>query len=126
MRPIPPKLKQDLLNDPYYKRCCLSTVQPKNGVDTGVCDGRVTFEHAIIFKGRQLNEKWAIIPLCEKHHAVNQYQDAGTMNKELSEWIAINRASNQELRAVSKAIDYQHKKDYLNDKYGIPSTNVNL
>lgn len=89
----------------------------------GGCDGRVTWEHAIIFDGKQLNEKWAIIPLCEWHHAVNKHQDGGDLNKEMNVWVAVNRATSEELIAVSKAIDYLQLRERLNEKYGIPNTN---
>ena len=106
MRKIPQKLKDEILADPFYIKCARA----------GGCKGRITWEHAIIFQGRQLNEKWAIIPLCEYHHAVGIYQDCGDLNKEENERIALNRATDQELLAVSKAIDYLSRRKYLNEK----------
>lgn len=111
MRPIPLKLREEMGNDPYYKICARSN----DG-----CDGRITFEHAVIFAGRQLNEKWSILPLCEFHHAVNKHQDNGSLNKEINLWICLNRASEQELSQVSKAINYKGLRDRLNKVYGIP------
>ena len=109
MRKISEELKEDILQDPYYEKCARQK--------DGSCDGRITFEHSIIFKGSQLNEKYAIIPLCEYHHAVNQYQDGGDLNKEINECISLNRATKSELQAISKAIDYTHRLNYLNNKY---------
>ena len=87
-----------MLADTYYKKCAREK--------EGNCAGRITFEHAIIYAGRQLNEKWAIIPLCEYHHAVNQYQDTGDLDKQKNICIALMRATDEELLAISKAIDY--------------------
>lgn len=110
MRPIPPKLKANILADEYYSRCAREM--------DGGCGGRITWEHAIIFQGRQLNEKWAIIPLCAYHHAVDQFQDGQGLIKEKNVWIALNRATEAELKAVSKATDYARLRDRLNMKYG--------
>jgi len=96
--------------DPYYQSCSLSCL--------GDCGGGITWEHSLIYQGRQLNEKWAIIPLCEKHHGINNYQDVTALDKERSEWVALNRATDAELLAISKVVNYQHKKKYLNDKFG--------
>lgn len=97
--------------DPYYEKCCMAF--------RGGCDGRITWEHTIIFAGRQLNEKWAIIPLCEYHHAVNKHQDGGDLNKEMNVWFALNRATDIELKMVSKAINYLQLKERLNGIYNV-------
>jgi len=81
------------------------------------CRGSNTFEHAIIYAGRQLDEAWAIVILCEYHHAVNNYQDGGDLDKEINMWLALNQATEEELRAVSKATDYVRMRERLNQKY---------
>lgn len=98
-----------MADDPYYKICARHKC--------GECDGRITWEHVIIFASKQLNEKWAIIPLCEYHHAVDNHQDGGDLQKEINLWIALNRANEGELVAISKAIDYVREKKRLNEKY---------
>jgi hypothetical protein len=110
MRPIPPKLKQEILDDKFYSKCARN--------DEGNCQGRITWEHAIIHAGRQLNEKWAIIPICAFHHGVDLFQDTGDMNKEKHVHIALQRATERDLRAISKAIDYVALKARLELKYG--------
>lgn len=92
--------------DPYYKVCAR--------MRDGSCAGRITWEHAIIYKGQQLNEKWAIIPLCEYHHAVGQYQDGGDLDKNENIRIAVNRATDEELQRISRAIDYIALRERLN------------
>lgn len=110
MTPIPQKLREELAQDLYYKKCARS--------EEGNCDGRITFEHAIIYAGRQVQEKWAIIPICTYHHSVNEYQDSGDLNKEKHVWIALNRATDEELQAISKAVNYLELRDRLNKQYG--------
>lgn len=112
MRKIAPELKTLLLSDSDYKKCLRQV-----WLQDHVCRGRITWEHAIIYKGQQLNERWAIIPICAYAHSVDKWQDSGILNKEINEWIAINRATDEELQAVSKAVNYKQKREYLNGKY---------
>lgn len=109
MRKIPPELREEMANDIYYKTCARK--------DEGNCQGRITWEHAIIFAGRQVNEKWAILPICEFHHGVNNFQDRGDLNKKKHIWLALNRATDEELLKVSKAINYLELRERLNAIY---------
>lgn len=77
MSPIPKPLLKEILADPYYKVCARADDN---------CDGRITFEHCFIYCGRQIQELWAIIPLCWYHHL-----GAG-LNKELNHYISLGRA----------------------------------
>jgi hypothetical protein len=86
--------------------------------DEGNCAGRLTKEHAIIYAGKQLQEDWAILDICEYHHDVNKFQGNGDLNKEKHVWIALCRATEDDLRAISKAIDYNALRGRLNIKYG--------
>lgn len=86
--------------------------------DEGNCKGRLTKEHAIIYAGKQLQEDWAILDICEYHHGVNNYQDRGDLNKEKHHWLALNRATDEQLLAISKAENYIAKRDRLNKIYG--------
>ena len=54
MRPIPNKLRQEMEADPYYKRCAWhGRPHPGKKID----------HHNLIFAGRQVNEKWCILPI---------------------------------------------------------------
>lgn len=109
---IKQKDRKIMEEDPFYTVCSL------NGWFGHECGGRITREHALIYKGRKIQELWAIIPLCAKYHSVDQYQDNGLLNKELNVWVALNRATDEELQRHSKLEDYIYMRDYLNDKYG--------
>lgn len=85
----------------------------------GNCDGRLTKEHAVTYAGKQIQEEWAILDICEYHHAVGKYQDGGDLDKEKHLRIALNRATDDELRAISKATDYIALRDRLNRKYEV-------
>lgn len=109
-----PSLRKDIGEDPEYSRCSLQGI---SFVDE--CEGRITREHALIYAGKKIQEKWAIIPLCAKHHAVDQFQDAGTMVKQRNVWVALNRATPEELRRFSKAVNYERMRATLNEEFGV-------
>lgn len=102
MRKIPPELKNEILEDPFYKECSRKSF---------VCEGRITWEHTLIYGGQQINEKWAIIPLCIFHHL------GKGLIKEINVAIALNRATDDELLKYSKVINYKRERDRLNKKY---------
>lgn len=112
MNNIPQKLRKELANDPFYKLCA------RRGLFGHVCGGKITWEHAMYYAGKQLQARWAIIPLCAKAHSVNEYQDGGDMDKHLNEWIALSRATDDDLLPICKVIDYFHYRSFLNKKFG--------
>lgn len=120
---IPLADRKEWAKDPFYSVCALK------GHHGHECGGKITWEHAMIYGGKKMQTKWSVIPLCERAHAVNSFQDAGTMIKELNQWVALNRATDDELRAISKAVDYIHMRKYLNGKYGVwtaPKAEANI
>lgn len=112
MRKIPKKLRDTLAADPYYSVCA------RKGLHGHTCAGRITWEHAIIYAGKQVNERWAIIPLCEKAHNVGMWQDCGDFNKRINEWIALSRATTRELLEISKARDHFQYLAWLEKIFG--------
>lgn len=112
MSKIPKKVKEQLLSDPFYRECSLK------GIAGHICGGRITFEHTLIYCGKQVQEKWAIIPLCERGHAVGSFQDAGTLDKERNVWVALNLATTEQLEAFPKVFpSYIHQRERLNNKF---------
>ena len=113
MNNIPPKMNKTMDADPAYKVCSMY------GIMGHTCRGRVTREHTVIFGGKQVQSLWAIIPLCAGGHGVDSFQDDGSVPKEVRVWVALNRATDDELRAISKATDYIRERTRLNLKYGV-------
>lgn len=60
MRPIPQTLRTLLEKEPRMKRCAASCFS--------LCEGRIEWDHVWIYAGRQINEPWAIVGVCKKHH----------------------------------------------------------
>ncbi|MFA6097580.1 MAG: hypothetical protein WC788_08225 [Candidatus Paceibacterota bacterium] len=81
-----------------------------------ICHGRSTREHAWIYSGRQINEAWAIIKLCEYAHSVGTYQNNGILNKEINHWISLQHATPEDLKKYQK-VNWDQVKIYLNKKY---------
>lgn len=112
MNALPTKLRRELASDPYYRTCA------RAGIHEHRCAGRITWEHSMYFGGSQLQKRWCIIPLCAKAHNVDEWQDRGDMDKEVNVWIALNRATQEEILEVSKGRDYFLYRGYLNRRFG--------
>lgn len=103
MRPIPQKLRLEIAEDLYYKKCARSNCD---------CNGRITLEHAFIYAGKQINEKWAIIPLCVYHHL------GDGLIKKLNQYIALSRADIDDLCRRMPKKNWQQEYKYLTSIYG--------
>jgi hypothetical protein len=81
MNNMPLSLRNQCEADPYYQQCARSNFE---------CAGRITYEHALIYAGKQVQAKFAIIPLCEYHHL------GKGLRKKYNEVIALSRATPQD------------------------------
>jgi len=106
MNHIPKALNDELNDDPFYTRCVLGRL--------GGCGGRIERHHALIFAGRQLQKKFCILPTCHEHHMLANRKDI----KERFDWVLLNRATDDELKEISKAKDYIRERSRLNNIYG--------
>ena len=82
MRPISPKYRKIINEDPYYRVCS------KLGSD---CNGRITIEHAFIYAGKQIDEMWNFVPLCYYHHL------GKGLDKRFNQKVALSRATPEDL-----------------------------
>lgn len=105
MRPIPPELKEEMSNDIYYKQCCLSSL--------GNCSNEIQWHHNLIFGGKQVNEKFCILPVCKYHHDIanNRYI------RERLDHIMLQRATDEQLKPFCKAINWIERKKTLAKMY---------
>lgn len=71
--------------DPYYKKCVLRNSE---------CGGRIEWHHVWIYAGTQINEKWAIVPACTRHHELVK---SSTEIRESLELISLDRATPADL-----------------------------
>ena len=101
-------MREEMANDPYYQSCARNVL-----LHDHICQGRITWEHSMYYAGKKIQEKWAIIPLCEYAHSVGPFMDGGILNKEINRWIALNRADDNELMVFPKA-NFIHERERLN------------
>ena len=97
MRPISPKLREQLSNDPFMERC----------VWTGE-KNNVSWEHCWTYAGKQINERWAIVPL---RRDLNVYKMTPEI-KNYCRWVSLNRATDEELKKYPKK-DWKQIKNYF-------------
>ena len=99
MRPISKKLRKIINTDVYYKKC----LRHKEGE----CSGRITIEHSYIYSGKQIDELWNLIPLCEYHHLGHG------LNKKRNKWFSINRMTEDDMKKYPR-FNWKREKIILN------------
>lgn len=104
MSRIPPPLREAMAADPFYKRCSLSALGDG-------CHPKIEWHHNLIYGGKQVQEKWCILPLCKYHH-----DTLNSRTKELLTHLMVTRATDDELKRYSKVINYLALKQKLNEK----------
>lgn len=115
MRKIPAKMKKEMLDDPAYHFCMRNVM-----FNDHICRGRLTLEHAFIYAGTQINEKWAIISICAWAHDVDEWQDAGNLDKSKNQYIALMRATPEDLAKYPRG-NWDQLKSHLVGRFGIPN-----
>lgn len=100
MRPIPQKLRKQISEDPFYKKCCI----------TGSLN--VSLEHCWVYSGKQINELWAIVPLDRKLNTSHPSKEI----KEKCRLISLKRATKKDLAKYPKK-NWQQELKYLQDNY---------
>jgi hypothetical protein len=109
MNQIPKKLRDEMEADPFYTKCCIT------GVPAGIA--KIDWHHNLIFAGKQVQEKFAILPLTKEVH------DNIVKYKERCNWIMVNKMSEAELDKYSKVFNWRREKERLNKIYGKRSNN---
>lgn len=97
-----------LENDPRMKVCALRRFVPH------VCSPKIDWHHNLIFAGKQSDIPETIIALCDWIHDIEKKPEI----KELLNWIMLNQMSDDQVKSISKAVNYARIKETLNSKYG--------
>lgn len=101
MRPIPTKLKEEIAKDPFMSKC-VWTGDTKN----------ISWEHCWVYAGKQINEKWAIVPLRKDLNTNDMEQRI----KDYCRWISLMRATPKDLAKYPKT-NWKQIKSYLDKKF---------
>lgn len=101
MRPLSKAVKKVISEDPFYRVCFRK--------HEGDCYGNVQMDHVFKYAGRQIDEAWAILPTCYRHHILK-------LDRPYSEYIALGRVTDEQLTKYPKK-DWQTLRTYLNSIY---------
>jgi hypothetical protein len=102
MRPISLNVLSELFKDGFCLKCCICGFH------------HVVLHHNFIFGGRQVDEAWAIIPVCNDCHS--KANEKGMREK--MDWVMLSRAKDSDLVRFSKVVDLIARKRILIEKYG--------
>lgn len=100
---MPPSLRAELAADPSYKVCIV----------TGSTNGKIEWHHNLIYAGKQVQERFAILPIMQYIHDKADIEHV----KAILDWIMLNRATEDELFRYSKAVNLKEKRDRLNFRF---------
>ena len=100
MRPIPIKLREQIANDPFMRSCIYKG-----------CPNPPEWEHSFLYGNRQINEWWAIVPVCAYHHR------GKGLNKEYNQYRAIIRPDINEVIKKYPNKNWEQLKNYLCKMY---------
>lgn len=112
---IPIKMRNEMDADPNMHICMRNALLNDHDCQTDPLKPyqATEWEHVMYYAGSKLNEKWAIISICWLVHR------GGKLDKEINQWIALNRATDAELNALDRARPpYIHTRERLNRIYG--------
>lgn len=107
MRPIPPKLREEIASDPFMRMCIYRDINAPNHD----CKGGITWEHAWIIAGRQVNEAWAIVPCCWNHNV------GSAIVKSYNQYRALIRADIEDLKKRYPKRNWDQELKYLKSLY---------
>lgn len=108
---MPKKLREELSLDPEYQKCMRYERFKDHICQPDPLTGRlIEWEHAMTYCGRQIQEKWAIIPICYWAHR------GGGLDKRKNEYIALSRATDEEMNQYPRT-NFKQLKTYLESEY---------
>lgn len=87
-----------MASDPWYEECCYCGAGPTQ------------WHHALIYAGKQINEKFAIVPVCFSCH---QLVDTNSWYKNFFKQIAIDRMTDEDMQKYNKC-DWEAELEILN------------
>ncbi len=103
MRPIPARMRSLLERMPRMHQCEMYLW------DFGPCEGVLRWHHVFIYSGGQINEHWAILCGCDRHHDMVK---TDKKVKEAFERRSLEIATDEELAKYPKK-DWKQLKIYL-------------
>lgn len=97
MRRLSDEVRKDLAADPFMQHCCICGASSPQ------------WHHNLIHGRRQVDEPWAILPLCVTHH--NRANEVGV--RKVLNHIMLQRAPEDALKKYSKVRNLIQEKESL-------------
>ena len=110
MRPIPPEMRTEMQQDEFYTVCCVSG-------KPGTNEDPLEWHHVWTYAGKQINEKWAIVPLKKSKH--DEFDSNGSLRCKVRS-ISLKRATDEDLRKYPR-MNWDQAKKY---NYGYTERNT--
>lgn len=107
MRRVSKKVKDKIEKEGWNNICLLF----EEGF--GKCDHGIVWHHAWLYAGKQIDEAWAIVGLCPKHH---ETVHSNLKAKEIVHLKSLKRATKEDLEEYPRK-DWAQIKNYLTQKY---------
>lgn len=73
----------------------------------------VQFHHNVIYKNNQSDEPFTILPVCKTCHDRANEKEV----RDKLDWVMCRRATDEELKSISKVTDWIKRRDFLNQKF---------
>jgi hypothetical protein len=105
-----PMLPLEILKDSFMRQCCYPE-----------CGKLPQWHHVFDFAYKQIQDPWNIVPACKFHHEqatrhnVNYKRDV----EDYFKWVALSRATEEELKKYSKVENYANQLVRLNERFSI-------
>ena len=95
MRPIPPKIRKILSQDPFMKTCIYDEEKYPDAPNHK-CSGNLEWEHTAYYANRQINHVNLIMPCCTAHN------HDGVMDKKYNQYVALSRLTEEQMTEIIK------------------------
>ena len=109
MRPIPKGLRKRLSEDPFMAACCIPD-----------CLTPPEWEHSWTYARKQINEGWAIVPMCMPHHRGSHqtfaWRGEEQRTKEFGQWVSLCRGIKDAIQDYPRR-DWEQEKRFLDSKF---------
>lgn len=106
-------LDEVLRKDPFYTLCARHEALHDHNCSSNPFNGlRVEWEPVVMHEGNPVLKRFAIVPLCWEARV------GSSSIRAINVWIALNRATTQELLDISRSIDYFRARADLNRIFG--------
>jgi len=101
MRKIPLNIRKQISEDNFYRTCCVADE---------ICFGKIEIHHNMIYAGKQVDDLFALLPVCLYHHEREKCREIG----DKLDKVMISRMTIEDEKKFDR-INWLVKKQYLDN-----------